>query len=183
MARFKWIYYLRNVGAALPLLFALIFDYYESESEYLVWGVGPTIFLIGVAIRIWAQQHLHYRMGIHKQLTTTGPYRLVRNPLYIANTLAYVGVTFCPELLWLAPLTLMWGIGVYSLVIRYEEEHLLNKYGDSYQRYLEEVPRWIPKRIGLRHLGLVNGYLGRTVSVEFACLFGLLPYVVKEMLG
>ena len=55
MARFRWIYHLRNFEAAIPLLFALIFDYYESESEYLVWGVGPAIFLIGLAIRIWAQ--------------------------------------------------------------------------------------------------------------------------------
>jgi len=183
MAKFKWIYHLRNFMAGLPLLFALFFDHYESESEYLVWGVGPAIFLIGIVIRIWAQQHLHYRMRIHKQLTTTGPYRLVRNPLYIANILTYVGATFCSELVWLAPLTLMWGIGAYSLVIRYEEEHLLKKYGDSYQRYLKEVPRWIPKRIELRHLGLVNAYLGRAVSVEFPCLFGLLPYIVKEIAG
>jgi protein-S-isoprenylcysteine O-methyltransferase Ste14 len=178
-----WIYYLRNFGAALPLLFPFICNYGEIEAyDWLIWGVGGTLFLSGIALRVWAQQHLHYRMGIHKQLTTSGPYSLVRNPLYIANTLTYVGATICSELLWLVPITLLWAIGVYSLVIRYEEAHLVGKYGNAYQKYLQEVPRWVPKRIGLRHFGLTNEYLKRAVWVELRCVLILLPYILKEMI-
>lgn len=188
MARFKWIYHLRNFGAALPLLFSVIFNYRQIEAEWPIWGIGGAIFLTGIAIRIWAQQHLHYRMGIHKQLTTTGPYRLVRNPLYIANILTYVGATFFSELIWFAPVTMLWGIGAYSLVIRYEEEHLLEKYGDSYQEYLQEVPRWIPKKTALRDLRLrnfvlINGYLKQAVVVELPCMLIALPFVVIEIAG
>jgi protein-S-isoprenylcysteine O-methyltransferase Ste14 len=178
-----WIYYLRNFGAALPLLFAFICNYGEIETyDRLLWGVGGAIFLSGMALRIWSQQHLHYRMGIHKQLTTSGPYSLLRNPLYIANTLTYVGVIICSELVWLVPITVLWAIGVYSLVIRYEETHLVGKYGNAYQKYLQEVPRWVPKRIGRRHFGLTNEYLKRAVWVELRCVLILLPYILKEMI-
>jgi protein-S-isoprenylcysteine O-methyltransferase Ste14 len=182
MGKYKWIYQIRNLLASLPVFFAFISNDFEIENEFVIWGVGGVIFLLGIAIRIWAQQHLHYRMGIHKQLTTSGPYRLVRNPLYIANTLSCAGATICSELVWLVPLTLIWAIGVYSIVIRYEEAHLSEKYGDPYRKYLQQVPRWIPRQIGFRHLDLINGYLGRALVVEFPCVLMLLPFAVKEII-
>lgn len=182
MAKRQWIYRLRTFLSWVPLLFAFIWNHNETEAERLIWGCGGTIFLIGIGIRIWAQEHLHYRMGVHKQLTTTGPYRLVRNPLYIANILTYVGATICSELLWFVPVTLLWCIGLYSFVIRYEEAHLLDKYGDPYRRYLLEVPRWIPKKMDFRDLKLINGYLGRAILVESRGLLILLPFIIKEVL-
>ncbi len=186
MGRHKWaywVYYLRNFEAALPLLFAFMCKYGEIETDdRLIWGVGGGLFLAGMALRVWAQQHLHYRMGMHKQLTTSGPYSLVRNPLYIANTLTYVGATICSELVWLVPVTVLWAVGVYSIVIRYEEAHLADKYGDAYQKYFQEVPRWVPKRIGLGHFGLANKYLGRVMWVELRCVLVLLPYILKEII-
>ncbi|MCA1841270.1 MAG: isoprenylcysteine carboxylmethyltransferase family protein [Actinobacteria bacterium] len=76
-------------------------------------------------------------------LATDGPYRLSRNPLYIAAIGVYLGVT-----LWvngLAPLLLMlpmtwllhWGI-----VLR-EERYLKSKFGESYQSYQAAVRRWL----------------------------------------
>jgi protein-S-isoprenylcysteine O-methyltransferase Ste14 len=178
----KWIYRLRNVLASLPLIFAFIYNHGQIEKEFVIWGVGGIIFLAGIAVRIWAQQHLHYRMGLYKRLTTSGPYRFVRNPLYIGNILTYVGATIFSELIWFAPVTLLWAIGAYSLVVRYEEAHLLDKYGEAYQEYFRKVSRWIPKQIGFSRWGMVNQYLKRALLIEFRCVLILLPYIVKEIL-
>jgi protein-S-isoprenylcysteine O-methyltransferase Ste14 len=182
LTSYRWIYHPRNFWAAFPLLFALISNYDEVEIDYITWGLGLPIFFIGLAIRIWAQQHLRYRMGIHKVFTTTGPYSLVRNPMYLGNTLTYVGATICSELLWFAPITFVWAIFFYGFVIRHEENELLKKYGSPYRTYLTQVSRWVPRVRGFSGLTLVNEYLGRAVWAELPCLLILLPYLVKEFL-
>ncbi len=179
-----WVFRIRNFLACPPLIFAFLCHFFEVEAEEIVWPLGVSILLLGVALRIWAQQHVHHRLIGHKQLTITGPYQFVRNPLYIGNIILCVGAVVASELLWLIPVTIFWCLGSYSIVIRYEEEHLLKKYGDAYRRYLLEVPRWFPKisSVGNRNLGLVNQYLYRTILVELCSLFLLLPYIVKEIL-
>ena len=179
-----WVYRIRNFLACPPLIFAFVCHVYEIEADKIIWPLGVSLVLLGVALRIWAQQHIHHRLIGHKQLTTTGPYEFVRNPLYIGNIILCVGVIIASELLWLIPVTIFWCLGAYSIVIRYEEEHLLEKYGDAYRRYLLEVPRWFPKISSLRNrnMGLLNQYLYRTFLVELSSLFLLSPYIVKEIL-
>ncbi len=179
----RWIYRFRTYLACVPLIFALAWNDYEIEAEGLIWPIGIGIFLVGVALRIWAQQHLHHRLKVHKQLTTTGPYQFVRNPLYIGNMMICLSATLVSELVWLVPLTLFWCAMTYSIVIRYEEARLLNKYGDAYRRYLLEVPRWFPKMARLESLELVNKYLYRAVLVELPCLLIMFPYVIKEIIN
>ncbi len=178
---YRWIYHPRNFWAALPALFAVVFNFHKMEFHYATWALGLTTFLIGVAIRIWSQQHLRYRMGIHKVLTTTGPYGMGRNPMYIGNTLTYVGATILSNLVWLAPFTFAWAIFTYQFVVRHEETQLLKKYGPPYRTYLDQVPRWIPRTIRLTEVGLINQHLAKAVWAELPCLLILLPYLVKEV--
>jgi protein-S-isoprenylcysteine O-methyltransferase Ste14 len=167
--------------ASPPLIFALACFRWEIEFRF-IWALGTLVFLSGVFLRLWAQQHLHYRLKAPLQLTVSGPYALVRNPIYIGNTLICVGATLASELLWIVPLTLLWCAAVYSLVVRYEEEHLLARYGQSYQEYILEVPRWLPL-IRFKNLGLRNRYFTASVAAEIHCLLILLAYILKEVLS
>jgi hypothetical protein len=54
------------------------------------------------------------------------------------------GTTLISELVWLTPIMIIVCIVTYSLVIRYEESHLTDKYGKPYIDYLKNVPRWLP---------------------------------------
>lgn len=71
-----------------PLLLALFIHDFELEKHALVWGSGLTLFVAGVALRLWAQQHVHYRLAAETVCTRSGPYALTRNPIYIGNTLS-----------------------------------------------------------------------------------------------
>lgn len=117
----RWVYRFRNYLASLPLIFAFALNDYEVEAGRLIWPLAVVIVLAGITRRIWGQQHLHYRVGVGKQLTTAGPYGFVRNPLYIGNMIMCVGATIASELLWLVPITILWCIGIYSIVIEGEE--------------------------------------------------------------
>ena len=178
----QWVYRYRGIIVSPPLIVALVCFRGETEIDSIIWPLGTLVFLFGVFIRIWSQQHLHYRIEAPMQLTVTGPYALVRNPIYIGNTLICVAATFVSELLWLVPLTLLWCAAVYSLVVRYEEEHLLGQYGESYRKYRLEFPRWFPL-IRLRNLGLMNEYFYASLVAEIHCPLILLAYLLKEVLS
>lgn len=120
---YKWVFRVRGLLMAPSLLVALFVFYGETERHSLVLTLGLGLFLAGVAVRVWAQMHLHYRLRVKKQLTQTGPYGFVRNPIYIANTAIVLGLVALSELLWFLPIMLVWCIVVYSAVVRYEEAH------------------------------------------------------------
>ncbi len=176
----KWIYRLRGYLIPLPLIFASFCTLYETEAEWL-WPIGISLLLFGIFLRIWAQQHLHYRIKTHKILTMTGPYQFVRNPIYLGNLFLCLGATLISELLWLAPITLFYCFAIYSLVVRYEEAHLAGKYSQPYSRYMAEVPRWFPKLRRVENLGITNGYLKQAIISEMHCFLLFLPYLLKEI--
>ncbi len=80
-----------------------------------------------------------------KELVVTGPYRYVRNPIYVGVVFIFLG-----HFLWLGYWALLIYpalafIGVHFFVILYEEPTLKRRFGTSYEEYLKSVPRWIPK--------------------------------------
>jgi len=188
MSTIRMAYRLRGVLIGLPYIFAAFSFAYETDIPWLTWPLGISIVLLGMALRVWSQQHLHYRLKVKKILTTIGPYSIIRNPIYVGNMVLCLGAMITSKLLWLVPIALFYCFIIYSLVVRYEERHLLEKFGEDYQRFLSEVPRWIPrferiKELGLTDLGLRNEYLGRSIFAEVQCLLVLLPYIVKEFVS
>lgn len=184
----QMVYRLRGVLIAPPYILAAFSFAYETDIPWLTWPLGIFILLLGMALRVWSQCHLHYRLRVKKILTTIGPYSIIRNPIYAGNMLLCLGAMVTSKILWLAPIAFFYCFSIYSLVVRYEEGHLLEKYGEDYRRYMSEVPRWIPrfertKEVGLRDLGLRNEFLGRSIFAEMQCLLVLLPYIVKEFVS
>lgn len=76
-------------------------------------------------------------------LATRGPFRISRNPIYVAMTGLYVGLAFLVNSAWLlillVPLLMVmqWG------VILKEERYLSGKFGDEYTAYSSRIRRWL----------------------------------------
>jgi protein-S-isoprenylcysteine O-methyltransferase Ste14 len=181
--RFHYFYTLRGALMAPWLVFMVFSTYWECERHW-VFPLAFGLFGAGFAIRVWAQMHLHYRLKVRKVLTTTGPYRFVRNPIYIANTLILLGACIMSELLWLAPFLLIWCCLVYSLVVRHEERHLTSKYGQAYLDYMNQAPRWLPRAPALGQPRVRVGHFAvRSVGAEMYCFLYILPFVLKEIIS
>ena len=174
----------RYRGVAMAPIYLMLVTVFtgETERDAWIWPIGLTVFFLGVLIRVWAQTHLHYRLAVRKVLTTTGPYLFIRNPIYVANTLMLLGVTILSELLWLLPVMFLWCAFVYSLVVRREERHLTEKYGEPYIAFMKDVPRWIPRRASRRECGFAWQFLRKSLFAEAHCLLLLLPLIGKEWL-
>jgi protein-S-isoprenylcysteine O-methyltransferase Ste14 len=89
--RLKAIYTWRGLLAALPVIFSIFCFLGECEDDLVVWPLGLLLFGLGWALRMWAQKYLGYRLRIKRSITSSGPYALVRNPIYIGNTLVILG--------------------------------------------------------------------------------------------
>jgi protein-S-isoprenylcysteine O-methyltransferase Ste14 len=128
----------------------------EYENDLILWSFGLPLMVLGLVIRVWATKHIgkrvarKYKEGRRPHLVVTGPYTLVRNPLYIGNIVAMMGLSILSELVWLMPAVLAYFFLLYSLVVRYEEFRLSVLFGKEYEIYRQQVPRWIPRfsRIG-----------------------------------
>jgi protein-S-isoprenylcysteine O-methyltransferase Ste14 len=76
-------------------------------------------------------------------VVSDGPFRFTRNPLYLALTGLYVGITLLADALWplllLVPVlvVLQWG------VVAREERYLEAKFGEPYRAYKARVRRWV----------------------------------------
>lgn len=80
-----------------------------------------------------------------RRFVAIGPYRWVRNPIYISALLVVVGEAW----LFLSPSLLLYGMGMaiffHLFVIGYEEPTLRRRFGEAYAEYVRTVPRWIPR--------------------------------------
>lgn len=83
-----------------------------------------------------------------KTLVTAGPFRWVRNPLYLGNLGITLGVGFLSGRLWAVGVAgVSFGVQ-YIPIVRWEEKRLHEEFGDVYDAYRKQVPRWIPRRGG-----------------------------------
>jgi protein-S-isoprenylcysteine O-methyltransferase Ste14 len=175
----------RGVLMVPPLVFLGVFFRWEWELEWAVWTLGLSIFLLGVALRVWAQQHLRYRLPeAERGLATSGPYAFMRNPVYIANMLMFAGLCVLCELPWAIPLVCAWAFIVYNIGIRFEEHRLRKRYGEAYTEFCERTPRWIPHRpVWLAVRAAPAASLPCALRAEWQCLSLLLIPIAKELIS
>jgi protein-S-isoprenylcysteine O-methyltransferase Ste14 len=80
-----------------------------------------------------------------RRLVIRGPYRYVRNPMYIGAILVLGGAAFFYQSPALFFYTLLFWAIAHLFVIYYEEPVLMRKFGPEYLAYQQKVKRWRPK--------------------------------------
>ncbi len=121
------------------------------DGEAFRWLAGTLIF-IGAIIYAWctADFVLKGRGSPNPdapptRLVVSGLYRYIRNPMYVGLLTAITGGgIWVGSFLLLIYVALAFTI-VHMRVTRYEEPVLLQQFGESYQSYLRQVPRWLPR--------------------------------------
>lgn len=76
-------------------------------------------------------------------LITSGPYKITRNPIYLAFILTQVGIALVNQNGWILMFTPVSIVILNEKVIKKEEAYLTNIFGTKYQRYLLQVRRWL----------------------------------------
>lgn len=80
-----------------------------------------------------------------REFVALGPYQYVRNPMYLGG----LGVMFGFGLYLRSFSILLLGVGfflaAFAFVMTYEEPHLREVFGATYEEYCRRVSRWIPR--------------------------------------
>jgi protein-S-isoprenylcysteine O-methyltransferase Ste14 len=79
-----------------------------------------------------------------RELVVQGLYRYVRNPMYLSVTAIVLGELLLTGSRALLVYWLIWFSAVNLFVIGYEEPALRRRFGASYERYTQQVSRWLP---------------------------------------
>jgi hypothetical protein len=105
-------------------------------------AIGTALLLASFGLQFWSKGCLHQ----NRQVARTGPYRFVRHPFYFANALLDSGIVIMSGFWPLMIVAPIWWLAVYIPVMRREEAHLTQLFGDEYTKYAGTVPRFIPWR-------------------------------------
>jgi protein-S-isoprenylcysteine O-methyltransferase Ste14 len=137
----------------------------EAPPSAVLVGTGVAITAIGELIRLWGVHHIgaisRTRSDRLGPLVASGPFALLRNPLYVGNIALWVGFALTARLVWLAPAILVLLGLEYHAIVRWEETLLESRLGDAYRAYASRVPRWLP---GLHHGGRGVSIGNRTIG-------------------
>lgn len=111
-------------------------------------AVGLVLFGLGLAFAVWARIHIGRNWGTpmtqknEPELVTSGPYRLVRHPIYSGVILAGVGTAVGLSWLWLLAVGLAGTYFIYSATV--EERFLTEQFPDAYPAYKGSTRMLVP---------------------------------------
>jgi protein-S-isoprenylcysteine O-methyltransferase Ste14 len=79
-----------------------------------------------------------------RRLVIRGPYRLLRNPMYLGATMALAGAALFYRSLGLLAYAAAFVVVSHLFVVFYEEPTLRQSFGEDYASYCRRTSRWMP---------------------------------------
>ena len=77
------------------------------------------------------------------RIIKTGIFAYTRNPIYLAIVMFFLSMFLVFENVMYLLSSIGQAIWIHNYIIKYEEEYLLGKFTDEYQRYMNAVSRWL----------------------------------------
>jgi protein-S-isoprenylcysteine O-methyltransferase Ste14 len=141
-----------RIGVILVILLVLRVRGHKGHatatSDPWLQGIGLAVFLLGLALAIWARLYLGRNWGmpmsqkVDPELVTTGPYSRVRHPIYSGIILAMIGTTIAVSLYWLVAVVFIGAYFLYSAIV--EERLMARLFPGSYLEYKRSTKMLIP---------------------------------------
>ena len=142
-----------RVGIILVVLFLIRLRVLKRHaaaptSDPWLLGIGLAIFVLGLALAVWARVYLGRNWGMpmsqraDPELVTTGPYGRVRHPIYSGIILGMVGTAIAVSLYWLIAVAIIGAYFLFSAVV--EERTMAKLFPVAYPPYRHATKMLIP---------------------------------------
>lgn len=135
------------------ILYIPFVELLDNSIIFVIELFGWIIFTLGWIFAFWGRTHLGnmWRPGqlskdnlySHHRLVTSGPYRLVRHPIYVGEILLLFGMVLLFRF-WLLVFFAVDRVLLICMRIKYEEELLEKEFGELWMNYKKNVPKFIP---------------------------------------
>ncbi len=127
-----------RIPASILMGLAIVVFAHPTLSSWLT-GLG--IIILGEALRIWASGHIHKSA----QVTSTGPYAMVRHPLYLGHFLIATGFCITGDSLAAFIIVTVSFFIIYMPTWKNEEKNLIALFGDTYSDFMAKTPALLPR--------------------------------------
>lgn len=107
--------------------------------------IGAPVALAGEGLRVWAAGHLEKS----REVTTSGPYRWTRHPLYVGSTLLGAGLAIGSNRLAVAAIVIVYMVLTLTAAAKSEERHLESKFGEEYGQYRRGATAGVARRFSM----------------------------------
>ena len=121
---------------------------HRANTDPWLAGIGLVLFALGLGFAIWARVHIGRNWGTpmsqknEQELVTSGPYHLVRHPIYSGILVAGFGTAVALGWLWLTAVVLAGVYFLYSATV--EERYLTEQFPDDYPTYKRSTKMLVP---------------------------------------
>ena len=111
-------------------------------------GLGLALLALGLGFAIWARVHIGRNWGTpmtqkaEPELVTSGPYHLVRHPIYSGILVASSGTAAALSWWWLIATVLVGVYFIYSATV--EERYMTEQFPDAYPAYKRSTKMLVP---------------------------------------
>ena len=150
--RVPWSRELRIRAVAIVIVILLVrfgvFRGHGLNTDPWLGGLGLVLLALGLGFAVWARVHIGRNWGSpmtqkdEPELVTSGPYSLVRHPIYSGILVAGVGTAVGLSWLWLIAVALAGFYFLYSASI--EERYLAEQFPDTYPEYKSSTKMLLP---------------------------------------
>lgn len=149
---FDRIRYNEILRQGIGLLMVAVSAHFARPGAGLVMA-GLAMAGFGQIFRIYAAGFIHK----NKQLASTGPYALVRHPLYLGNFLILIGFAIASSNLYVWVAVILFFLIWYPAAIKYEDAKLERIFADEWRAWSKNIRAIIPGRFKWSDLKM-NGW-------------------------
>lgn len=144
----EWFFKCRDY-TPIPLIILLLV---LGKATALTSTIGLMLVVFGELFRIYSVAFIGTvsRTRSHstgQKLITGGPFAYVRNPLYVGNFGITAGIALMGGNVFIFVATVALFCLQYYYIVRFEEDLLLERFGEEYAEFMRTVPRWIPSKL------------------------------------
>ncbi len=153
--RGTYIYLIIATSALIAYLTRDVGPFANASADCAWFWASLGVASLGAIVRVftsgWAALGTSGRAKVAaeaSELNTTGPYSLVRNPLYVGRILNFTGIAMLSGSWVFGALVFLLAILVYERISVYEEEYLREKFGAAHAAWAKNVPALLPRLSG-----------------------------------
>ena len=166
------------IGGTFEPTYAVLAKTFGERGVHAGAWIAASLCFVGFFIRWWGSSYLTSGVVWSGDVVTggvevAGPFRYVRNPLYLGNIFIALGIGLAgPPAVTLLVVAL--NIAYIYRLIAVEEAFLAQAHGASYRAYQQAVPRLMPRwrpanaSLAARPPAALDGFLGELFTLGFA---------------
>lgn len=150
--------------------------------------IGLLLLFVGILGRIYSTLYIGGMKNVGydgNSFIKDGVYKICRNPLYFFSFIGLLGLLFIKGEISLIIIGAILFLAIYRFTILGEEKYLREKYGESYEQFLNEVPRFFPKFSNFSYQDRIEirpFYLHKEIKRAFVWIgSALLIYIISYL--